>query len=148
MRSSCETHDEYKISKALLTAYLSSPDFLQHANECAAERIRAFIQEHVEPLESFICFYTRRHVRHFDTSTNSGHEGTNNGLKTAAAPVLPQHSLDRSASIINQNAQIKAASNGILSATAVSTNVLWSRLPTSQKLTKKGEGLVIQQWEL
>ena len=77
-----------------------------------------------------------------------GHEGTNNGLKTAAAPVLPQHSLDRSASIINQNAEIKAASHGILSATAVSTNVLWSNLPTSQKLTKKGEGFVIQQWNL
>ena len=148
MRPCCETHDEYKISKALLTAYLSSPDFLQNANETAAERIREFIQEHVEPLESFICFYPRRHVRHFDTSTNSGHEGTNNGLKTAAAPVLPQHSLDRSASIINDNAEIKAASHRILSATAVSTNVLWSKLPTSQKLTKKGEGLVIQQWRL
>lgn len=148
MRPCCETHDEYKISKALLTAYLSSPDFLQHANEGAADRIRNFIQEHVEPLESFICFYPRRNVRHFDTCTNSGHEGTNNGLKTAAAPVLPQHSLDRSASIMNQNAQIKAVSHGILSATALSTNVLWSKLPTSQKLTKKGEGLVIQQWEL
>ncbi len=140
MRSSCKTNDEFKISKALLTANLSSPDFLvQHANKCAAERIHAFIQK---------------------TSWATGilhlllpmapclQERTNNGLKTAVAPVLPQHSLDCSASIINQNAQIKAALNGILFATAVSTNVLWSKLPTSQKLTKKGEGLVIRQWEL
>jgi hypothetical protein len=148
MRPCCETQDEYKISKALLTAYLSSPAFLDNANEAAAERIRSFIQENVEPLESFICFYPRRNVRHFDTSTNSGHEGTNNGLKTGAAPVLPQHSLDRSASILNHNAEIKAASQGISSATSLSTNVLWSKLPTSQKLTKKGEGLVIEQWQL
>ena len=89
MRSSCETHEEYKISKALFAIYLSSPNVLQHANKCAAERIQAFIQEHVETLESFICLYLQHHVCPFDTSTNLGHEGINNGLETAA-PVLPQ----------------------------------------------------------
>jgi hypothetical protein len=69
-------------------------------------------------------------------------------LKTGAAPVLPQHSLDRSASILNHNAQIKAVSTQILSAKAVSSSALWSNLPTSQMLTHKGEGLVNQQWKL
>ena len=82
------------------------------------------------------------------TYTNSAHEGTNNGMKSAAAPILPQHSLDRSASILNQNAVMKANANSIHSAKVVSTNALWSKLPTAQKLTHKGEGLVTAQWKL
>ena len=59
-----------------------------------AERIRLFIRDNVEPLETFLCFYRRRDIRHYDTYTNSPHEGTNNGLKAGAAPIMPQHSLD------------------------------------------------------
>lgn len=148
MQPSCKTEEEYKISKALLGAYLRHPDFINVATKLVADRIRTFIRENIEPLESFFCFYTRRNVRHFDTYTNSAHERTNNGMKASAATVLPQHSLDRSASILNHNAQIKAASNSILSATAVSSNALWSKLPTSQILTHKGEGHVTEQWKL
>lgn len=144
----CETEEEYKISKALLGAYLRHSHFLDVTSEAVADQIGTFIRENVEPLEAFFCFHTRRHVRHFDTYTNSAHEGTNNGLKAAAAPVLPQHSLDRSASILNNNALIKANANTIMSARVVSSNALWSKLPTSQKLTHKGEGLVTAQWEL
>jgi MULE transposase domain len=148
MQPACETEEEYKISKALLGGFLRHPTCVDLFNEVNADRIRTFIRENVEPLEAFFCFYRRRTLRHFDTYTNSGHEGTNNGLKAAAAPVLPQHSLDRSAAIINQNATIKASSNSILSATAVRSQPLWSKLPTSHQLTHKGEGLVTHQWKL
>ena len=94
------------------------------------------------------CFHSRRHVRHFDTYTNSAHEGTNNGLKSSAAPVLPQHSLDRAASILNTNALMNANASTIMSAKVVSSHALWSKLPTAQRLTHKGEGLVTAQWEL
>ena len=148
MHSTCESEEEYRISNALLAAYLHSPSFVSTATEPVAERIRLFIRDNVEPLETFLCFYRRRDIRHYDTYTNSPHEGTNNGLKAGAAPVMPQHSLDRSASILNHNAQIKATSSSILSANAVSSKSLWSSLPTSQRLTHKGEGLVTQQWNL
>jgi hypothetical protein len=59
-----------------------------------------------------------------------------------------QHSLDRSASILNHNAPIKANATSILTVHAVSSKLLWSNLPTSQKLTHKAEGLVTQQWTL
>ena len=148
MSPRCETEEEYKISKSLLCAYLRHNDFLRVASETVADQILTFIREHVEPHEAFYCFHLRRHVRHFDTYTNSAHEGTNNGVKSAAAPILPQHSLDRSASILNQNALIKANANSIRSAKIVSTKALWSKLPTAQKLTHKGEGLVTAQWML
>lgn len=148
MTPRCETEEEYKISKSLLCAYLRHSDFLCVASEAVANQILTFIREHVEPHEAFYCFHKRRHVRHFDTYTNSAHEGTNNGVKSSAAPILPQHSLDRSASILNQNAQIKANANAIQSANVLSTKALWSKLPTAQKLTHKGEGLVTAQWKL
>ena len=130
-------------------AYLCHSTFVDiAATEHGADRIRTFIRENVEPLETFFCFYSRRNVHHFDTYTNSAHEGTNNGLKTSAAPVLPQHLLDTSAAILNHNAHIKATSTSIRTATSVSSKVLWSKLSTSQKLTQKGEGLVTEQWKM
>lgn len=44
---------------------------------------------------------------------------------------------------------MKASANAIQSAAILASNSLWwSKLPTSQKLTHKGEGLVIAQWKL
>ncbi|KAI2492022.1 hypothetical protein MHU86_22547 [Fragilaria crotonensis] len=127
-------------SRRGFTAGCTRPSLWQSASDCSSVTMWS--------LSTFLCFYRRRNIRHYDTYTNSPHEGTNNGLKAGAAPVMPQHSLDRSASILNHNAQIKATSSSILSANAVSSKSLWSSLPTSQRLTHKGEGLVTQQWNL
>jgi hypothetical protein len=148
MKQECETEEEYKISKALLIAYLGHSDFVSKFGEVVAEGITHFIRDNVEPHESNFCFHVRRHIRHFDTYTNCGHEGTNNGMKASAAPVLPQHSLDRCASILNLNATIKSITKTIDSAVTVSTRPLWSRLPTSTKLTSKGKSRVTTQWQL
>ena len=94
MSPHCETEEDYKILKSLLCAYLCHHDFFSIASEAVADQILSFIREHVEPYEAFYCFHKRRHVRHFDTYANPVHEGTNNGVKSAAAPILPQDSLD------------------------------------------------------
>lgn len=72
----------------------------------------------------------------------------NNGLKASAARVLPQHSLDRAAAILNMNATINAKAKAIKSANNASTKCLWSNLPSRNKLTQKGESLVVAQWLL
>jgi hypothetical protein len=123
-QTDCETEEEYMISKALLIAYLGSPDFVTKFGEVVSEGITEFVRDNVEPHESNFCFHKRRHIRHFDTYTNCGHEGTNNGLKSSAAPVLPQHSLDRCASILNQNAAMKSITKRIDTAVTVSTRPL------------------------
>ena len=38
-------------------------------------------------------------MRHFETTANSGHEGTNNAIKSGPLRVLPQHAIDKSAKI-------------------------------------------------
>jgi hypothetical protein len=49
--------------------------------------------------QSFFCFYLQKGVRHFETTTNSGHEGTNHAIKSGPSRVLPQHAIDKSAKI-------------------------------------------------
>jgi hypothetical protein len=63
------------------------------------EKLLHFIRGCVIPHEQSFCFYLRKGVRHFETTTNSGHEGTNNALKSGPTRVLPQHAIDKSTKI-------------------------------------------------
>jgi hypothetical protein len=67
--------------------------------EDSGEKLLHFIRGCVTPHEQSYCFYLRKGVRHFETVTNSGHEGTNNALKSGASRVLPQQAIDKSAKI-------------------------------------------------
>ena len=63
------------------------------------EKLLQFIRNSIIPNEQSFCFYLRKRVRHFEITTNSGHEGTNNAIKAGPSRVLPQHSIDKSAKI-------------------------------------------------
>jgi hypothetical protein len=58
-----------------------------------------FIRGCIIPHEQSYCFYLRKGIRHFETTTNSGHEGTNHAIKSGPSRVLPQHAIDKSAKI-------------------------------------------------
>jgi hypothetical protein len=103
MKSDCETKEQYEVSKALLRSYLASKRVVSILGEEGSASIVRFILKYVEPYELNYCFYLRLGVRHYDTYTNCAHEGTNNGLKHCGAPVLPVHSISRSATILTEN---------------------------------------------
>ena len=63
------------------------------------EKLLDFIRGCIIPHEQSYCFYLRKDVRHFETTTNSGHEGTNHAIKSGPSRVLPQHAIDKSAKI-------------------------------------------------
>jgi len=65
-----------------------------------AKKVLEFIYESIIPHEQSYCFYMQKHVRQFEIVTNSGHEGTNHGIKSGPSCVLPQHSIDKSAKIL------------------------------------------------
>ncbi len=50
-------------------------------------------------IRTFFCFYLQKGVRHFETTTNSGHEGTNHAIKSGPSRALPQHAIDKSAKV-------------------------------------------------
>ena len=67
--------------------------------EDGGEKILRFIRNYLILQEQSYCFYLRKGVRHFETTTNSGHEGTNNDIKAGPSCVLPQYGLDKSVKI-------------------------------------------------
>jgi hypothetical protein len=148
MKPKCETEEEYIISKALFIAYLQSDEALRVLNESNCRTILDFFRENVEPHEAHFCFYRRIHIRHYDTYTNSAHEGSNHGLKSGAAPVLPQYSLDRSAMVLSKNADIRTAVLDLAGSQDSTKHKLWSSLPSSAYLNKLGESLLTNEWAL
>ena len=56
MSPHCKTEEEYKISKALLSANLLHSDFLDVTSEAVDNQIGTFVREHVEPHEAFFVF--------------------------------------------------------------------------------------------
>jgi hypothetical protein len=78
-------------------------------------------------------------VRHFKTTTNSGHEGTNNAIKGGPSCVLPQHSIDRSVKI-----QVDTDSNKYnlyqqYMASALFGRATWINSPTVNDVTLPAE---------
>lgn len=83
----CETAEEYQLSKALFLSYLDSVEVLDALGPDDVVNVKTFYREKMEPHEGLFEFYRRRHILHFDTSSNSAHEGTNKGMKYHSAPV-------------------------------------------------------------
>jgi hypothetical protein len=148
MKDSCETHEEYIVSKALLLRFIESESVVRVFGPENVLKILKFFRNNIETQESRFCFYLRRDRRHFDTIMNTAHEDTNNGIKYCAAPVLPSYSLSKSARTLSQNGKVTARQHELDNARAVDSTKLWSNLPTSEHLTHLGEGLVVEQWKI
>jgi hypothetical protein len=78
-------------SKALLIIYRKSNVVKAIFGDNGGEKLLDFICGCIIPHEHSFCFYLREGVRHFETTTNSGHEGTNHAIKSGPFRVLPHH---------------------------------------------------------
>jgi hypothetical protein len=67
-----------------------------------------FARESVIPHEERMAYFKRHDLLHLETHRNCGHEGTNNGMKHCATPVMPQSRLDRAVQSLHLNATMKA----------------------------------------
>lgn len=77
----CENVEEYRVSKALLETYIKSVnDFIGCTNTL---RINCFVRYHIEVHDDNYVFGTRMMIWHYDQYSNSGHEGTNNGINSS-----------------------------------------------------------------
>ena len=140
----CETKEEYIISKALFVMYVDRDVRATFGSGCAS-MILQFFRNHVEPHEEYFCFYRRSNILHFDTATNSGHEGMNYGIKHCAAPVLPVHSLNKSANVMFDQATMKMADKKIRVTKTNISSKLWSKYPFKDKITNLGLSLLENQ---
>jgi hypothetical protein len=119
--------------------YLKSDTIKAIFGEDGGDKILHFIRNYLIPQEQSYCFYLRKGVRHFETTTNSGHEGTNNAIKAGPSCVLPQHGIDKSVKI-----QVDTDSNKFdlyqrYMASALFGRATWSNSPTVNDVTLPAE---------
>jgi hypothetical protein len=110
------------------------------------ESVVEFVRENVFPHEHRFCYYKRHGLFHLETHTNCGHEGTNNGVKNCASPVMPQNRLDRAIQTLNFNADVKALNTQILVCNKTNRRKLWSDSPTSGHVTDVCESMLLTEW--
>ena len=149
----CEDEEEYALSKSLLLAYVHNHVFKAMTNgnnkpEDQLETILNFLFNHVFVHEEHFVFYPRKRVFHFDEATNSSHEGTNNGIKSHSAAVLP--SMDVATSTQNLQFQTDIAMREMDRECCKNTvNVsLHSTLPTANKVNPLLVSIFEQQWDM
>ena len=92
--NSFETKDEYDVSSSLLKKYVDT--LVNQLGENITSHISKFLEEHVFPHETEMCFYLRKNLPCYDQSMNTPHEGHNNGTKISLLGPRIYHSVVRS----------------------------------------------------
>ena len=111
------------------------------------ETIFRFLEQHVFVHEDNFVFYRRKNVLHFDETTNSSHEGTNNGLKSHSAAVLPSMDVLTSAQHIQFQTDITMKElDRAACKNTVNTN-LHASIPTTNKVGPLLNSILEQQWD-
>ncbi|KAI2512498.1 hypothetical protein MHU86_1951 [Fragilaria crotonensis] len=142
---SCETEEEYKVSKALILEYINSRHVASTIGQDACRKLETFIRLHVEPHEQHYCFFQRLAIRHMDLYSNTPHEGTNNGMKASAAPSMPQHSIATAAQVLCVNSELNTIHRGRESAALLMGHKLWSKSKTADYVTNCAENEIKNQ---
>ena len=93
-----------------------------------------------------MCHQTKLFWYFLDKHTNCGQEGTPNGKKNCASPLLPTQNLDRSVKINTFNEEVK--NKEIMSQMCRCNNEdkNWSRSPTSTYIIDLAESIIRQEW--
>jgi hypothetical protein len=131
----CKTEEAYFLSKALFMKFVASRQVREVLGLGVGNAIIKFARE------SVILF-------HLETHTNCGHEGTNNGMKHCATPVMPQNCLDRAVQTLHLNATMKAGNKSIDVCHKSNSKKSWSDSPTSQYGTDPCESMLQTEWRL
>lgn len=147
----CEDEEEYVLSKSLLLAFVHNhvAKALVRGSDkqsIQVETILKFLHNHVFVHEMHFIFYPRKNVLHFDETTNSSHEGTNNGIKSHSAAVLPSMDVSTSAQVLQFQTDIAMKEmDRYCCRNTVNTN-LHALLPSANKVNPLLTSLLEQQW--
>lgn len=142
----CGTADEFQLSNALFLMFLESNEFaVAMETPAAVSQAKDFYNTRIYPHLGQFVFYKRKHLLHFDTNSNSAHEGTNLGLKNHAAPTNPQHTLEKATKVLTHQANLKALKLQSDIAWKVNSKMLWSDQPTKDKLVDLAVSLLTKE---
>lgn len=142
----CITEEEYMVSKALFLSFVAGTVVLDALGETARDVIFNFVNGHVFTQENHFTYYRRHHIFHLDSHSNTSHEGTNNGIKHCAVPVMPQNTLENSVSTLSFNAELKFLNTKIRVSHKSTSTKLWASSPTSGFVTDLCESMLLTEW--
>jgi hypothetical protein len=146
--SYCETEEEYFFSKVLFMKFFASRQVREVLGFGVGDAIIKFARESVIPHEERMAYYMRHDLFHLETHTNCGHEGTNNGMKHCATPIMPQNRLDRPVQTLHLNATMKAGNGSIDVCGKSNSKKSWSASPNSKYVTDPCESMLHTEWRL
>jgi hypothetical protein len=95
-----------------------------------------------------MAYFKRHDLFHLETHTNCGHEGTNNGMKHCATPVMPQNRLDKAVQTLHLNATMKAGNKSIDVCRKLNSKKSWSDSHTSKNVTDPCESMLQTERQL
>ena len=84
-------------------------------------------------------------IRHYDQYLNSGHEGTNNGIKTCAGKVMPNFHVDKSVLRLCNQGERSSSLHNIKLADEMNSSKPWSNLKCAKYVLSRGLNLMEQQ---
>ena len=147
-KSSCETEDEYNISKQLFEKYVFSETVQTiTGGDTFSKCVLNFFRNYLEPVLPNMLFYKRKHLRHFDYNTNVKIEGVFRGMKHGCTPVTPQTSLHNSLCILCNAAERRCGEYEKSSTKEVLNTKTWVSLQCGNELNLRGEQLLTAQWK-
>jgi SWIM zinc finger len=144
----CATEEEFVLSNALFLMFLDSKEFADAMQTLSAvKEAKDFYNMHFYPILDHIVFYKRKHLLHFNTNSNSAHEGTNRGLKSHAAPTNPQHTLGNATKVLCHQAKLKTLQLQTVLAKKINATTLWSDQPCQGQLVELAVSLTSNEFD-
>ena len=147
MKSSCETLHEYLTSKLMFFKFLNTIQIRETLGEVFISSVTRFVRKHVEIHESLYAFHERFTIRHFDSYSNSCHEGTNNGIRHSTAKVGPSTNIENTMLILNSNSDFSHAKKRKLNSQKYVGRKLYTELNCSKYLVDMGFSILQNSWE-
>jgi hypothetical protein len=117
------------------------------SSKTPVDQVKDFYKSRIYPHLDQLVFYKRKQLLHFDTNSNSAHEGTNRGLKSHAAPTNPQHTLAKATKVLTHQACLKSLSLQSTLARKINSKTLWSDQRTQGHLVDLAVCLISNEWE-
>ena len=143
----CESREEYQVSLRLLLEYINSPAVkdLLDGQTSIVSHLKKFLRENIIVYDKLYLHFLRKDTRFLDVAHNSSHEGTNHGMKSCSAAVLPVHNPVKAAQHMVMQGVIATKRLEEMSSKSLNQRKVWSVLPTSPYLVTTAEDILRQQ---
>jgi hypothetical protein len=145
LSDSLETWVEFQHSRRLLESWLLSKRVVGHLGHDIVHSTLEFLARSVFPHEKRFAGYVFQELATFDERTTSPTEGENSVIKAKGTGVKNNSSLADTTENILHNSRVRAKLKGIQAVSEWTSQPTWSDSPWSQKLTGKGEGLLLER---